>query len=89
MWCPACRDVDEHGVAAVLLGYHAVVGHLLTDILRVASGLSILFTATTIGTSRLRVVDRLHVCGMTPCPRRHDHPMSVPAHTGTHGVNAS
>ena len=44
------RDVDEHVLSAPLLGDDAVLGELLAHAVGVAPGLSILLTATTMGT---------------------------------------
>ena len=62
------RDVDEHRVAAVLLGHQAVLGQLTAHLGRVGRlGTSILFTATTIGTSAARAwFSASIVCGITP-----------------------
>ena len=61
-------DVDEHRVAAVLLRHQPVLGELAAHLGRVGTlTLSILFTATTIGTSAARAwLSASMVCGITP-----------------------
>ena len=61
------RDVDELVVAAPLGRDHAVLGELGADPVGLASSLSILLTATTIGTSAaLAWSSASSVCGITP-----------------------
>ena len=61
------RDVDEHVLSAPLLGDDAVLGELLTHTVGVAPGLSILLTATTMGTpAALAWLIDSTVWGMTP-----------------------
>ena len=82
-------DVDEHRVAAVLLGHQAVLGELTAHLGRVgALDLSILLTATTIGTSAaLAWLSASIVCGITPSSAATTRiAMSVDLRTtGTHG----
>ena len=55
------RDVDEHGVAAVLLGDQPVLGELLADLLRVRTLLvDLVHRDHDRHLGRLRVVDRFH-----------------------------
>ncbi len=62
------RDVDEHRLAAVLLGDQAVLGELgPRTLVGSAPSLSILLTATTIGTSAAWAwLSASIVCGLTP-----------------------
>jgi hypothetical protein len=61
------RDVDEHGVAAVLLGDQAVLGELLTHLRRVRAVDVDLVDGHTIGTSAACAwLSASTVCGITP-----------------------
>ena len=81
-------DVDEHRVAAVLLGDQAVLGELLRTLAGLAPSLSTLLTATTIGTSAAWAwLSASIVCGITPSSAATTRTaMSVDLRTtGTHG----
>src|SRR5690606_5131267 len=82
------RDVDEHRVAAVLLGHQAVLGELLANLRRVrARDVDLVDRDHDGRLGGLRVVDRLHrLRHHTVVGRDHDHGgVGGLRTTGTHG----